>query len=89
MTQALYRKYRPKAWDEVMGQDHIVTTLKNAIVADRVAHAYLFAGSRGTGKTTLARLWRKQLIAQTLTPQSVHATSANTARQSIKIVLWI
>ena len=59
MTQALYRKYRPKEWDEVMGQDHIVTTLKNAIAADRVAHAYLFAGSRGTGKTTLARLLAK------------------------------
>ena len=59
MSQALYRKYRPKEWDEVMGQDHIVTTLKNAIVADRVAHAYLFAGSRGTGKTTMARLLAK------------------------------
>ena len=59
MSQALYRKYRPKEWDEVMGQDHIVTTLKNAIAADRVAHAYLFAGSRGTGKTTMARLLAK------------------------------
>jgi DNA polymerase III subunit gamma/tau len=59
MTQALYRKYRPKEWDEVVGQDHVVQTLKNAIVADRVAHAYLFAGSRGTGKTTLARLLAK------------------------------
>ncbi len=59
MTQALYRKYRPKEWAEVMGQDHIVQTLKNAIAADRVAHAYLFAGSRGTGKTTLARLLAK------------------------------
>jgi DNA polymerase-3 subunit gamma/tau len=59
MTQALYRKYRPKEWAEVMGQDHIVTTLKNAIAADRVGHAYLFAGSRGTGKTTLARLLAK------------------------------
>ena len=59
MTLALYRKYRPKEWDEVMGQDHVVTTLKNAIAADRVAHAYLFAGSRGTGKTTLARLLAK------------------------------
>src|SRR5688572_28618345 len=59
MTQALYRKYRPKKWDEVVGQDHVVQTLKNAITADRVAHAYLFAGSRGTGKTTLARLLAK------------------------------
>ena len=59
MSQALYRKYRPKEWDEVLGQDHVVTTLKNAIAADRVAHAYLFAGSRGTGKTTLARLLAK------------------------------
>jgi len=58
-SQALYRKYRPKEWDEVVGQDHVVTTLKNAIAADRVAHAYLFAGSRGTGKTTLARLLAK------------------------------
>jgi DNA polymerase-3 subunit gamma/tau len=59
MTQALYRKYRPQHWDAVVGQDHVVTTLKNAIAADRVAHAYLFAGSRGTGKTTLARLLAK------------------------------
>jgi DNA polymerase-3 subunit gamma/tau len=59
--QALYRKYRPKEWDEVVGQDHVVTTLKHAIAADRVAHAYLFAGSRGTGKTTLARLLAKSV----------------------------
>src|SRR5574338_1252634 len=59
MSQALYRKYRPKEWQEVVGQDHVVTTLKHAIAADRVAHAYLFAGSRGTGKTTLARLLAK------------------------------
>ena len=59
MTQALYRKYRPKGWDEVFGQGHIVQTLRNAIAADRVGHAYLFAGPRGTGKTTLARLLAK------------------------------
>jgi len=59
MSQALYRKYRPQSWDAVVGQDHVVTTLKNAVAADRVAHAYLFAGSRGTGKTTLARLLAK------------------------------
>src|SRR5512140_962644 len=59
MTQALYRKYRPKGWDQVVGQGHVVQTLKNAIAADRVGHAYLFAGPRGTGKTTLARLLAK------------------------------
>ena len=59
MTQALYRKWRPKLWEEVVGQDHIVQTMKNAIAADRVGHAYLFSGPRGTGKTTTARLLAK------------------------------
>ncbi len=59
MTQALYRKWRPQKWDEVIGQEHVITTLKNAVAAGRVAHAYLFAGPRGTGKTTTARLLAK------------------------------
>ncbi len=59
MSQALYRKYRPQGWAEVIGQSHVVQTLRNAVIADRVAHAYLFAGPRGTGKTTLARLLAK------------------------------
>lgn len=59
MAQALYRKWRPQRWDEVAGQEHIIRPLKNAIKADRVAHAYLFAGPRGTGKTSTARLLAK------------------------------
>jgi DNA polymerase-3 subunit gamma/tau len=59
MTQALYRKWRPQQWDEVVGQQHIVQTLRNAVSTDRVAQAYLFAGPRGTGKTTVARLLAK------------------------------
>jgi DNA polymerase-3 subunit gamma/tau len=59
MSQALYRKWRPRQWDEVIGQAHIIQTLRNAVAADRVAHAYLFAGPRGTGKTTTARLLAK------------------------------
>ena len=59
MSQAFYRVWRPALWDEVVGQDHIVQTLKNAIATDRVAHAYLFAGPKGTGKTTSARLLAK------------------------------
>ena len=59
MSQALYRKWRPRQWVEVVGQEHIIQTLRNAVSADRVAHAYLFAGPRGTGKTTSARLLAK------------------------------
>lgn len=59
MSQALYRKWRPRLWDQVVGQDHVIQTLQNAIRGERVGHAYLFAGPRGTGKTTTARLLAK------------------------------
>ena len=56
---ALYRKFRPQEFEDVKGQDHIVTTLKNQIKADRIGHAYLFCGTRGTGKTTVAKIFAK------------------------------
>lgn len=59
--KALYRTYRPTTFDEVVGQEHIVRTLKNALKENKIAHAYLFAGPRGTGKTTMAKLLAKAL----------------------------
>lgn len=64
MYQALYRKWRPKTFDEVVGQRHITDTLKNQIQNDRLSHAYLFIGTRGTGKTTCARILAKALNCQ-------------------------
>ena len=58
-VQALYRKWRPQTFDEVVGQEHVVRTLRNALTSGRIHHAYLFAGPRGTGKTTTARLLAK------------------------------
>ena len=59
LAQALYLKYRPRTFDDIEGQAHIRTTLKNALALNRIAHAYLFAGPRGTGKTTTARVLAK------------------------------
>ena len=61
MTQALYRRWRSQNFDEVVGQEHITHTLRNALREGRVAHAYLFSGPRGTGKTSTARILAKAL----------------------------
>lgn len=57
MGQALYRKYRPRSLDEVIGQEHIAKTLQQALKQERISHAYLFTGPRGVGKTSVARIW--------------------------------
>jgi DNA polymerase-3 subunit gamma/tau len=70
MAQALYRKWRPQTFDEVVGQEHVVRTLRNAILSGHIHHAYLFAGPRGTGKTTTARLLAKAV--NCLDPEPAH-----------------
>ena len=59
MYQALYRKWRPKVFSEVVGQEHITDTLRRQVAEGHTAHAYLFTGTRGTGKTTCARILAK------------------------------
>ncbi len=66
MYQALYRKWRPMSFDDVVSQPHITTTLKNQIKTGKTAHAYLFTGSRGTGKTTCARIFAKAVNCENL-----------------------
>ena len=70
MAEALYRKYRPQIFEDVVGQEHIERTIKNAIAQDKVSHAYLFTGPRGTGKTTTARLWPRRFCARRGRPPS-------------------
>jgi DNA polymerase III subunit gamma/tau len=87
---ALYRKYRPQGFDEVVGQEPVVRTLRNAISAGQVRQAYLFAGPRGTGKTSLARILAKALnCAQGPTPDpdgTCHACTAIAAGTSLDVV---
>jgi len=66
MSLALYRKYRPSGFADVVGQEHVVKTLKNAIKNDKVSHAYLFSGPRGTGKTSIARILAKAVNCENL-----------------------
>lgn len=72
MGQALYRKYRSRSFNEVVGQQHIVTTLDNAIKAGRISHAYLFTGPRGVGKTSVARILAHVINDLPYTDESTH-----------------
>jgi len=77
--QVIARRWRPKQFDEIVGQDHVVRTLKNAISRKRIAHAYLFVGPRGTGKTSTARIFAKALNAEG-GPSVAPADNTRTAR---------
>src|SRR3954451_9000958 len=87
---ALYRKYRPQSFGDVVGQEAVVRTLKNAIAADQVRQAYLFAGPRGTGKTSMARILAKSLnCAQGPTTEpdgTCHACVAIAAGTSLDVI---
>ncbi len=69
----LARRYRPQGFDEVIGQEHVATSLRNAILSGRVGHAYLFTGARGVGKTSTARIFAKALNC----PNATDATPCN------------
>lgn len=72
MGQALYRKYRSKSLDDVVGQDHITRTLKNALKSGKISHAYLFTGPRGVGKTSVARILAHEVNSLPYTDESIH-----------------
>ena len=72
MAQALYRKNRPKSLDDVIGQEHIITTLKNAIKTGKISHAYLFTGPRGVGKTSVARILAHEVNKSPYNEESTH-----------------
>ncbi len=73
---ALYRKFRPDTFEDVKGQDHIVTTLKNQIRAGRIGHAYLFTGTRGTGKTTVAKIFARTVNCENPTQEAPAGNAA-------------
>ena len=83
--KALYRKWRPLSFDDVISQPHITTTLKNQIKSGRTAHAYLFTGSRGTGKTTCARIFAG--LANCTRQDQTEIPASNAASAMARIIL--
>lgn len=89
VAQALYRKWRPQTFDDVVGQDHVTTTLKNQVATGRVGHAYLFTGSRGCGKTTSARIFAREINTAGLdaaNPQAKRMADAIAEGRSLDII---
>ncbi len=80
MYQVIARKYRPQSFDDVLNQDHIKTTLRNAIEQNRIAHGYIFSGQRGTGKTTTARIVARCLNCQRAPPTNPAASAPVAAK---------
>lgn len=84
MSQTLYRKYRPQIFSDVIGQNHIIQTLTNSIKNNRIGHAYLFTGSRGTGKTSVARLFSKAINCLDAKGFDAYAKALATAEPCLK-----
>ena len=82
MYQALYRKWRPRSFDDVISQPHITTALRNQIREEKTAHAYLFTGSRGTGKTTCARILAKTVNCEHRTPEGNPCLECDICREA-------
>ena len=82
--KALYRTYRPSNFDEIAGQEHITKTFRNALVKNKIAHAYLFSGPRGTGKTTIARALCSELGLDPLFINASESGGIDTIRTKIR-----